>query len=172
MGYFKFNKKEAIEFCQKVNKGENIQITEENVTTGYCQPFEYLGSFYVIADDVTSKYTDQEPIDIYATRDVTPPTLSPYAVIIPEIYKWAFPEDKFILNGFEIPLDVHGLDKVVNLAYFMWQEFRDELDSGKYEDLKRALDPIWMYVKEQADTIVPWLTDSANNQLGDKVIIL
>jgi len=172
MDYKFIKKKDAIEFCQKVNKGEKIEITEENVTTGYCQPFEYMGVFYVIADDVTSKYTDLEPIDIYATRDTTPPTLIGYGVVIPDKFLWVFPEDKFILNGFEIPLDVHGLDKVVNLAYFMWQVFRDELDSGKYEDLKRALDPIWMYVKEQADTIVPWLTDSANNQLGDKVIIL
>jgi len=74
------------------------------------------------------------------------PPLSPYAVIIPEIYQWAFPENKFVLSGFEIPLDTHNNDKVVNLAYFMWEEFRAELDSGNYEALKRALMPLWDYV--------------------------
>lgn len=78
-----------------------------------------------------------------------PPTLSPYAVVIPEVYQWAFPQDKFILGGFEIPLDTHNQDKVVNIAYFMWSEFRSELDSGKYNDLKRALMPLWDYVELQ-----------------------
>ena len=41
--YFKFNKQEAIEFCQKVNKGEKIEISEDMVASGYCQPFEYMG---------------------------------------------------------------------------------------------------------------------------------
>jgi hypothetical protein len=77
------------------------------------------------------------------------PPLSPYAVIIPEIYQWAFPEDKFVLSGFEIPLDTHNNDKVVNLAYFMWSEFRAELDSGNYVALKRALMPLWDYVELQ-----------------------
>jgi hypothetical protein len=77
------------------------------------------------------------------------PPLSPYAVVIPEIYQWAFPEDKFVLSGFEIPLDTHNNDKVVNLAYFMWSKFRAELDSGNYEALKRALMPLWDYVELQ-----------------------
>jgi hypothetical protein len=78
-----------------------------------------------------------------------PSTLSPYAVVIPEIYQWAFPENKFVLSGFEIPLDTHNNDKVVNLAYFMWTEFRSELDSGNYVSLKRALMPLWDYVELQ-----------------------
>jgi hypothetical protein len=77
------------------------------------------------------------------------PALSPYAVVIPEIYQWAFPENKFVLSGFEIPLETHNSDKVVNLAYFMWQEFRAELDSGNYEALKRALMGLWDYVELQ-----------------------
>jgi hypothetical protein len=77
------------------------------------------------------------------------PPLSPYAVVIPEIYQWAFPENKFVLSGFEIPLDTHNNDKVVNIAYFMWQEFRAELDNGNYTYLKRALMPLWDYVAEQ-----------------------
>jgi hypothetical protein len=60
--YFKFeNKKEALEFCLLVNEGEGIAVTEENVTTNYAQPIEFELAFWVIADDVTSKYTDAEP---------------------------------------------------------------------------------------------------------------
>jgi hypothetical protein len=97
-----------------------------------------------VFDDVTLESLNIEDLNYF-----TPPPLSPYAVVIPEIYQWAFPENKFVLSGFEIPLDTHNNDKVVNLAYFMWTEFRAELDSGNYEDLKRALMPLWDYVELQ-----------------------
>lgn len=97
-----------------------------------------------VFNDVTLESLNIEDLDIF-----TPPTLTPYAVVIPQIYQWAFPENKFILGGFEIPLDTHNQDKVVNIAYFMWKNFRAELDSGKYEDLKRALMPLWDYVELQ-----------------------
>jgi hypothetical protein len=97
-----------------------------------------------VFNDVTLDSLNIEDLNYF-----TPPALSPYAVVIPEIYQWAFPEDKFVLSGFEIPLDTHNNDKVVNLAYFMWSEFRAELDSGNYEDLKRALMPLWDYVELQ-----------------------
>jgi hypothetical protein len=88
-------------------------------------------------------------LEPYLSVHYKAPPLSPYAVVIPEIYQWAFPENKFVLSGFEIPLDTHNNDKVVNLAYFMWTEFRAELDSGNYEALKRALMPLWDYVELQ-----------------------
>ena len=81
--------------------------------------------------------------------DYTSPSLLPYAVEIPAIYQWAFPEDKFVLSGFIIPLDTYTTLKVVNLAYFQWVEFRAELDSGNYEALKRSLMPLWDYVALQ-----------------------
>jgi hypothetical protein len=86
---------------------------------------------------------------------VDPPTLSDYAVEIPTIYQWTFPENMFILDGFIIPLDTYTTLKVVNLAYFQWQEFRDYLDRKDeqgnfvYESLKRALMPLWDYVALQ-----------------------
>jgi hypothetical protein len=97
-----------------------------------------------VFDDVTLESLKIEDLNYF-----TPPPLSPYAVVIPEIYQWAFPEDKFVLSGFEIPLDTHNNDKVVNLAYFMWSEFRAELDSGNYVALKRSLMPLWDYVELQ-----------------------
>jgi hypothetical protein len=68
---YKFeNKKAALDFCLEVNRGEGIFITEENQATGYALPFEYMGFFYVLADEVTSKYTDQEPIDLFVPFDL------------------------------------------------------------------------------------------------------
>jgi hypothetical protein len=148
--YFKFiTKKEAFDFCKIVDEGENINISEENVTTKYTTPEDIFDKYYVIADAVTRKYSNAEEFDIFAPKDFTPPTLLPYAVEIPEIYQWAFPEDKFVLDGFIIPLDSYTTLKVVNLAYFEWAEFRAELDSGNYEALKRSLMPLWDYVATQ-----------------------
>jgi hypothetical protein len=146
--YFKFeNKKAALDFCIEVNKGENIIVSEENVTTGYAQPFEFKGVFYVLADDVTSKYTDKEAIDLFAPIDTTPPQLYGLGVVIPDKFLWVFPQNKFILEGFEIPLTKGAVD----IAYFEWQAFRNCLDNGNHEDLKRALKKLWDYVGEQVE---------------------
>lgn len=118
---------------------------------------QYIGKFATSENALNEfpeifKNLTYEIVDLDASAfqvDYTPPALSPYAVVIPEIYQWAFPDNKFILGGFEIPLDTHNTDKVVNIAYFMWVEFRAELDSGKYNDLKRALMPLWDYVELQ-----------------------
>jgi hypothetical protein len=128
-------------FSAPIKSGEHIGkfATSENALNEFPEIFENLT--YEVVD------LDAKVFEI----DFTPPPLSPYAVVIPEIYQWAFPENKFVLSGFEIPLDTHNNDKVVNLAYFMWTEFRAELDSGNYEDLKRALMPVWDYVQIQVD---------------------
>jgi len=91
------------------------------------------------------------PLIDYSTLmpNTTPPTLSPYAVEIPIEFQWVFVGDKITIGGFYIPLDNYNSSKVVNLAYFNWVEFRFELDSGKYADLKSALMPLWDYVAEQ-----------------------
>jgi hypothetical protein len=126
-------------YSAPIKSGQHIGkfATSENALNEFPEIFENLE--YEIVD------LDASAFEI----DYTPPALSPYAVVIPEIYQWAFPENKFVLSGFEIPLDNHNNDKVVNLAYFMWNEFRAELDSGNYVSLKRALMPLWDYVELQ-----------------------
>ena len=128
-------------YCAPILSGKHIGkfATSENALNEFPKIFENL---------------DYEIVELDASAfqvDYTPPTLTPYAVVIPEIYQWAFPQDKFILGGFEIPLDTHNSEKVVNIAYFMWAEFRAELDSGKYEALKRSLMPLWDYVEFQVN---------------------
>jgi hypothetical protein len=79
--------------------------------------------------------------------DTTPPTLYGLGVVIPEQFIWVFPENKFVLEGFEIPLT----NGAVDIAYFQWQAFRDCLDNGNHDYLKRALMPLWDYVQEQVE---------------------
>ena len=126
-------------YASPIKSGEHIGKfgTSENSLVDFPEIFENL----------TYETIELEP-KVFQV-DFTPPTLSPYAVEIPTIYQWAFPEDKFILSGFIIPLDTYGNSKIVNLAYFQWAEFRAELDSGNYEALKRSLMPLWDYVAEQ-----------------------
>jgi hypothetical protein len=76
-----------------------------------------------------------------------PPTLYGLGVVIPEQFIWVFPDNKFILEGFEIPLT----NGAVDITYFQWQAFRDCLDNGNHEFLKRALMPLWDYVAEQVE---------------------
>jgi hypothetical protein len=126
-------------YASHIKSGEYIGkfATSENALVDFPEIFENL-TYKTI--DLDSKVFDV---------DFTAPSLLPYAVEIPEIYQWAFPEDKFILDGFIIPLDTYQSIKVVNLAYFQWLEFRAELDSGNYDALKRSLMPLWDYVATQ-----------------------
>jgi hypothetical protein len=152
--YFKFeNKKAALDFCIEVNKGENIQVSEENVTTGYAQPFEFKGVFYVLADEVTSKYTDKEAIDLFAPIDTTPPTIYGLGVVIPEQYLWAFPNDKFILHGtgFEIPIVDTEHGKAVDVAYLQWPAFLDEIWKPEHKTIFEVLEKVWLYLEKEAD---------------------
>jgi hypothetical protein len=147
--YFKFeNKKAALDFCIEVNKGEKIIVSEENVTTGYAQPFELSGQFYVIADEVTQKYTDKEAIDLFAPIDTTPPTPTGYGVEIPEKFLWAFPENKFILEGtgFEIPIN----NGIVDVAYLEWAAFLDEINKPEHRTIYRMLEGLWIELEVKA----------------------
>ena len=145
IGYF--DKTELKVYVDYYFRENNIDVCRQ---LGY---FDFKNNWEKVSTnpDLESVFNDVilESLNIEDLDHFTPPTLRPYAVVIPEVYQWAFPQDKFILGGFEIPLDTHNNDKVVNIAYFMWSEFRSELDSGKYNDLKRALMPLWDYVELQ-----------------------
>ena len=68
MEYYNFKiKQDAIDFCILINEGEKIEVSEKNTTTGYAQPFELNNEFYVIADEITAKYTNLIPIKISIT---------------------------------------------------------------------------------------------------------
>jgi hypothetical protein len=79
--------------------------------------------------------------------DTTPPPPTYMGIEIPDKFLWVFPDNKFILEGFEIPLT----NGAVDIAYFQWQAFRDCLDNGNHDYLKRALKDLWDYVAEQVE---------------------
>ena len=102
-----------------------------------------LGKDYstgVEREDLPEYYEEVQDPD---TPNPPPPTYM--GIEIPDKFLWVFPDNKFILEGFEIPLQYGAVD----LAYFQWQAFRDCLDNGNHEFLKRALMKLWDYVAEQ-----------------------
>jgi hypothetical protein len=100
-------------------------------------------------DDVNEYFKNLaiEDLNIENLTYYQPPTLYGLGVVIPDQFIWVFPQNKFILEGFEIPLT----NGAVDIAYFEWQAFRNCLDNGNHEYLKRALMPLWDYVGEQVE---------------------
>jgi hypothetical protein len=63
MLYFRYNTySEALNFCNIINVGEGIPETPTSTTQNYCLPIECELKFYVLADQVTSKYTTATPV--------------------------------------------------------------------------------------------------------------
>lgn len=115
-------------------------------------------------------------IEARRTPETTPPTLLPFSCIIPKDLQLPFRNGVFKLNGFEVPLDTIEENRVVNMAYFNWLEFRAELDR-KYPDgtfvnqvLKDSLMDLWDFVDAHASSIAPWMQDPVNNQLSEFII--
>jgi hypothetical protein len=104
-----------------------------------------LNEFPEIFKELEYEIADLESKDFEI--DLTPPTLYGLGVVIPDQFIWVFPQNKFILEGFEVPLT----NGAVDIAYFQWQAFRDCLDNGNHDYLKRALMPLWDYVAEQVE---------------------
>jgi hypothetical protein len=108
--------------------------------------------------------------------NTTPPPLLPFACIIPIGLQLPFRNGLFRLSGFEVPLESIGDNKVVNIAYLHWAEFKAELDR-KYPDdtfvhqgIKDNLMDLWDFVELHAKTIEPWMADPVNNQLSEFII--
>ena len=99
--------------------------------------------------DVNEYFKDLaiEDLKIQNLAYYQPPILYGLGVVIPDTFIWVFPDNKFVLEGFEIPLT----NGAVDIAYFQWQAFRDCLDNGNHDYLKRALMPLWDYVAEQVE---------------------
>jgi hypothetical protein len=144
--YFQFSTKQsALAFCLQVNEGEGIFINENNTTTGYAQPFELQDKFYVIADDITSKYTNQEQFDLFSNANPITPAMTGYGILIPTEAETLnlFPNNQFKLGGFIINLTTTSQGLAVDLAFLGWQEFRDEQDKPQNETIKLSFSALW-----------------------------
>ena len=82
--------------------------------------------------------------------DYTPPTLSTYRVAIPEYWEMLFPNDRFIVGGFDIPLE-RTTDNVlcVDVAYLEWKAFRDELRNPENSVLARHMGAVMVYLDKR-----------------------
>jgi hypothetical protein len=84
--------------------------------------------------------------------DYTPPTLSTYRVAIPEYWEMLFPNDRFIVGGFDIPLERTDKNVLcVDVAYLEWKAFQNELDKPENAALKRHMEVVWDYIKLQIE---------------------
>jgi hypothetical protein len=132
--------------------------TKRGVNIFYAAPIlsgPHIGKF-ATSENALNEFPEifeQEPYEVADLDptafeiDTTPPQLYGLGVVIPDQFIWVFPQNKFILEGFEIPLT----NGAVDIAYFEWQAFRNCLDNGNHEYLKRALRDLWDYVKEQVE---------------------
>jgi hypothetical protein len=135
MDYNFKNKVDAIAFAKLVNEGEKSE---------YCEPWQVDDNWGIIKDKVTDKYYTQ------FTPPMTPPTLSTYRVAIPEYWEMLFPNDRFIVGGFDIPLE-RTTDNVlcVDVAYLEWKAFRTELQNPENSVLARHMGAVMVYLDKR-----------------------
>jgi hypothetical protein len=120
--------------------GEHIGkfATSENALTEFPEIFENLE--YEIVD------LDAKVFEV----DATPPTPIGYKILIPEYWEALFPEDKFIIGGFEAQLERKNNSLVVDVAYLQWTSFRQELLKPENATLARQMGAVMRYLEQQA----------------------
>ncbi len=84
--------------------------------------------------------------------DTTPPTPMGVGVVIDSKYDvFGFWDAKqFKLGGFVVPLTDYNGGLAVDLAYILWQAFRDEQDKPIHETVKNELPKVWEDLKTKA----------------------
>jgi hypothetical protein len=110
--------------------------TSENALKEFPEIFEELD--YALAE------LESKDFEI----DLTPPTPTGYGVEIPEKFLWAFPENKFVLEGtgFEIPIK----NNMVDVAYLQWDAFLDEINKPEHRTIYRMLEGLWIELEVKA----------------------
>ena len=85
--------------------------------------------------------------------DTTPPTEMGVGVTIPDDYPVTklFPNLKFELNGYVIPIVSYGNGYAVDLAYLMWDGFRKEQDYGYNQIVFNTFKTLWYELKAKVD---------------------
>jgi hypothetical protein len=84
--------------------------------------------------------------------DYTPPTPSTLRVAIPSYWEMLFPNDRFVVGGFDIALERTDTNVLcVDVAYLDWRAFQDELDKPENAALKRHMEVVWDYLKNEIE---------------------
>lgn len=135
--------------------------TKLGVNTFYAAPIlsgEYVGKFATSKNalvEFAGIFKNEEyevvELDLKAFEiDYTPPTLSTYRVTIPTYWEMLFPNDRFVVGGFDIPLE-RTTDNVlcVDIAYLGWQAFRDELLKPEHAALATHMGAVMRYLENE-----------------------
>jgi hypothetical protein len=101
--------------------------------------------FKSIFNDVTL-----DSLNIEDLNHFTPPTPIGYKILIPEYWEALFPDDKFIIGGFEAQLERKNNSLVVDVAYLQWTSFREELLKPENATLARQMGAVMRYLEQQA----------------------
>jgi hypothetical protein len=78
------------------------------------------------------------------------PNLTGKKITIPEAWEVLFPNDRFIVGGFDIPLERTTENVLcVDVAYLGWQAFRAELLKPEHAALANHMGAVMRYLEEQ-----------------------
>jgi hypothetical protein len=93
-----------------------------------------------------------EDLNIDNLAYYTPPTPSTLRVAIPQYWEMLFPNDRFVVGGFDIALERTDNNVLcVDVAYLDWRAFQDELDKPENAALKRHMEVVWDYLKNEIE---------------------
>jgi hypothetical protein len=82
--------------------------------------------------------------------DYTPPTPSTLRVAIPSYWEMLFPNDRFIVGGFDIALERTDNNVLcVDVAYLGWRAFRDELRKPEHASLTTHMGAVMIYLENE-----------------------
>ena len=133
-------KSNLVFYAAPILSGQHIGkfATSENALLEFPEIFENLT--YDIVD-----------LDASAFQvDYTPPTPIGYKILIPEYWEALFPNDKFIIGGYEAQLERKNGALVVDIAYLQWTSFREELLKPHNATLARQMGAVMRYLEHQA----------------------
>jgi hypothetical protein len=137
--------------------------TQKGVNIFYAAPIlsgEHAGK-YATSENALKEFPEifeNEPYEVSELDakafeiDYTPPTPSTLRVAIPSYWEMLFPNDRFIVGGFDIALERTDKNVLcVDVAYLGWRAFQDELDKPENAALKRHMEVVWDYLKNEIE---------------------
>ncbi len=107
-----------------------------------------LNEFPEIFEQLEYEIIDLDPAAFQV--DYTPPQAIGYKILIPSYWEMLFPDDKFIIGGYEAQLERKDGSLVVDVAYLQWTSFRQELLKSENATLARQMGAVMRYLEYQA----------------------
>jgi hypothetical protein len=135
--------------------------TQKGVSIFYAAPIlsgSHAGKF-ATSENALNEFPDifeNEPYEVVELDpsafeiDYTPPPPSTLRVAIPEYWEMLFPNDRFVVGGFDIPLERTDKNVLcVDVAYLGWRAFRDELRKPEHASLATHMGAVMIYLEAE-----------------------